>query len=290
MISIFKKEVRTYFTQMTGYIFLAFMLFLIGLFFTFNSLMSRDGNFQNVLTSTTLFYLFLIPLLTMRLFSEEAKNKTDQLLFTSPLSVVQIVLGKYFAALALFLVGASVTFLFPLMLSRYTSAVPMPVSRIVGAYTGWLLVGACCIAVGVFISVLTENQIIAAASTFGALFLMFLMEGFASVMPTSTFASFMFVGLVIVAVAGIWFNSTRNVLSSAVVAVFGLIVAAGLYLFNNLIYDGIIVRVLRWFSVYARYESFAVGILNLNDIVYYVSFCILFIYLTINVIEKRRWS
>ena len=287
MIPIYKKEIRTYFTQMMGYIFLAFMLLLMGLFFTLINLLSRDANFHFVLANTTLFFLFLVPILTMRLFSEEARHKTDQLLFTSPLSVVQIVLGKFLAALTLFLIGVAITVIFPLMLSRFAEF--MPVSRIVGTYVGWILVGACCIAVGVFISVLTDNQIIAAVGTFGALFTMFLMEAFAISMPTSTFASLMFVGLIIVAVAGIWFNSTRNILSSVTVGLFGIAVAAGLYLFNNLIFDGIIVRSLRWFSVYARFDSFANGILNLSDIVYYVAFICFFVYLSINVIEKRRW-
>jgi len=287
MIPIYKKEMRTYFTQMMGYIFLAFMLILIGLFFTIMNLMARSAAFQMVLSSTTIFFLFLVPILTMRLFSEEARHKTDQLLYTSPLSVSQIVIGKFLAATSLFLILSVVTMLFPLMLSRFAES--MPVSRIVGTYIGWILVGICCIAVGVFISVLTDNQIVAAAGTFAALFMMFLMEAFAMSMPTSAFASLMFVGFIVLAVAGIWFNSTRNVLSSVIVAGIGIAVAVGLYFFNNLIYDGIIVRVLRWLSVYARFDSFAAGIVNLNDIVYYVSFCVLFIYLSINVIEKRRW-
>jgi len=287
MIPIYKKEMRTYFTQMMGYIFLAFMLLLVGLFFTIMNLMFRDANFQAVLGGTTMFFLFLVPILTMRLFSEEARHKTDQLLYTSPLSVAQIVLGKFLAALTLFLMASAIIALFPLMLSIYAES--MPVSRIVGTFIGWIFVGVCCIAVGVFISVLTDNQIVAAAGTFAALFVMFLMEAFAMSMPTSAFASLMFVGLAIVAVAGIWFNSTRNILSSVLVALVGIAIAIGLYLFNNLIYDGIIVRALRWFSVYARFDSFAAGILNLSDIVYYVSFIVLFIYLSINVIEKRRW-
>jgi len=287
MIPIYKKEIRTYFTQMMGYLFLAFMTILIGLFFTLINLMFRDANFQIVLSSTSLFFLFLIPILTMRLFSEEARHKTDQLLFTSPLSIAQIVLGKFFAALTLFLIAVAITALFPIMLSRFAES--MPASRIIGTYIGWVLVGVSCISVGVFISVLTDNQIIAAVGTFAALFLMFLMDAFAMSMPTSAFASLAFVGLIIVGVAAIWFNSTRNVISSVVVAILGLAVAIGLYFFNNLIFDGIIVRSLRWFSVYARFDRFTSGILNINDIVYYVSFCVLFIYLSINVIEKRRW-
>ena len=287
MIPIYKKELRTYFTQMMGYIFLAFMTLLMGLFFTLINLMFRSAGFQSVLTQTTLFFLFLIPILTMRLFSEEARHKTDQLLFTSPLSVTQIVMGKFLAALTIFLIATAITVTFPLMLNIYAES--MPVSRIVGTYVGWVLVGVSCIAVGVFISVLTDNQIIAAVGTFAALFTMFLMEAFAMSMPTTTFASLMFVGLVIVAIAGIWFNSTRNILSSVIVGAVGILVAVGLYLFNNQIYDGIIVRTLRWFSVYARFESFSLGILNLSDVTYYVAFVALFIYMSINVIEKRRW-
>ncbi|MCL2379104.1 MAG: ABC transporter permease [Defluviitaleaceae bacterium] len=287
MIPIYKKEIRTYFTQMMGYIFLGFMTILMGLFFTIMTLMTRNANFQNVLSSTTMFFLFLIPILTMRLFSEEARHKTDQLLFTSPLTVTQIVLGKFFAALTLFLLATAITATFPLMVSYFAES--MPVSRIVGTYVGWILVGVSCIAVGVFISVLTENQIIAAVGTFAAIFTMFLMEAFAISMPTTALASLMFVGLVIIGVAGIWFNSTRNILSSIVVCVIGIGVAVGLYFFNNLIFDGIIVRTLRWFSVYARFDSFAMGILNLSDIVYYLAFIALFVYLSINVIEKRRW-
>ena len=287
MIAIYKKEMRAYFTQMMGCLFLAFLTILMGLFFRLINLNARSANFQTVLSNTTIFFLFLVPILTMRLFSEEARHKTDQLLFTSPLSVTQIVLGKFFAALSLFMVAVAITATFPLMVSRFAAS--MPVSRIVGTYIGWVLVGVCCIAVGVFISVLTDNQIIAAVGTFATLFAMFLMEAFAMSMPTTNFASLMFVGIIIVGVAGIWFNSTRNVLSSVIVGAVGLAVAVGLYLFNNHIFDGIIVRVLLWLSIYARFDSFALGILNLSDIVYYVAFIALFIYLSINVIEKRRW-
>jgi len=287
MIPIYKKEMRTYFTQMMGYLFLAFILLLIGLFFTLMNLMFRDANFQHVLSSTSIFFLFLVPILTMRLFSEEARHRTDQLLYTSPLSVTQIVLGKFFAAFTLFMIAAAITAVMPLILSIYAES--MPVSRIVGTYTGWVLVGVSCIAVGVFISVLTDNQIVAAAGTFAALFLMFLMDAFAMSMPTSNFSSLVFVGFIVVSVAGIWFNSTRNVISSVVVALIGVATAIGLYIFNNQIYDGIIVRALNWFSVYARFGSFEAGILNVSDILYYVSFIALFIYLSINVIEKRRW-
>ena len=286
MTAIYKKEMRMYFTQMIGYVFLAFLLLLVGIWFTLLNVRSQDGNFQVVLANVTIFFFILMPVLTMRLFSEEARQKTDMLLFTGPLSVTAIVLGKFFAALTLFLFGVLLTVLLPFLVRGYGD---LPVNQIVGAYVGFVLLGAACIAIGVFISVLTENQIIAAVGTMGAIFIMFLMDSIAVSMPTSAFASFMFVLFVIAVVVAVFYNSTRNILAAVIAGVVGLAVAGGLYLFDNLIYDGIIVRVLLWFSIFSRFNIFSRGILNLSDIVYYLSFSALFLYLTVNVIEKRRW-
>jgi len=165
----------------------------------------------------------------------------------------------------------------------------LPVSQITGTYVGFILIGMACIAVGVFISVLTDNQIIAAIATMGAVFIMFIIDAIAISMPATTFASFMFVVAVIITIASILYNSTKSIVAAVVVALVGLAVAGGLYLSNNLFFDGLIVRVLQWLSIYSRFNNFALGILNLNDIVYYLSFSALFLYLTINVIEKRRW-
>lgn len=286
MLPIYKKEMRTYFTQMMGYIFLTFMILLTGIYFALFNVLSQSPNYFNVISGTTILFFILIPALTMRLFSEEARHKTDQLLFTSPLSVGQIVVGKFLAAFTLFLMGNAITLLFPFALSRYGT---IPVSQIVGAYIGYILLGACFIAVGLFISVLTDNQIIAAVATFAAVFALFIMDSLAMMMPISTLASLVFVALVIMAVMWIWYNSTKNIVAALVVGVLGILIAVGAYMINNLVFDGIIVRVFLWLSVFIRFDHLANGILNLSDIVYYISFAALFIYLTINVIEKRRW-
>jgi ABC-2 type transport system permease protein len=118
---------------------------------------------------------------------------------------------------------------------------------------------------------------------------MFALDGIALSMPTGVMASLVFVAAVILIAALILYNSIKNAAVSAAAAVAGIAAAAGLYLHNNLIYDGIIVRALRWFSVYSRYTPLTLGILRLSDIVYFLSFTALFIALTINVLEKRRW-
>ena len=286
MIAVYKKELRSYFTHMMGYTFLAVMILAVGIWFSLGNARGMSANFHHALSQTTIFFFILIPALTMRIFSEETRQKTDQLLFTSPLSVFQIVLGKFFAAFSLFLVASAITVVMPLMLSRYGA---MPVSQIVGSYVGFILLAACCIAVGVFISVLTDNQIIAAVITIVTLFFMYMMDTVALLMPTTNLSSLVFVILVVVAVIGLWFAATRNILATVVVAVLAAGVAIGLYLFNNFIYDGIIVRSLLWLSLFDRFSNFTIGRIDTADIVYYVSFCVMFIYLTINVIEKRRW-
>jgi len=286
MIAIYKKELRSYFTHMMGYVFLAVMLLSVAIWFSLGNALSMSANFHRALDSTTIFFFILIPTLTMRLFSEEARQKTDQLLFTSPLSVFQIVMGKFLASLSLFLIASAITVIMPLMLSRYGE---LPVSQIVGTYIGFILLGACCIAVGVFISVLADNQIIAAVITIVSLFVMFMMDTVALMMPITNFASLVFVILVVIAVIALWYTATRNILATVVVAVIAIGAAFGLYMFNNLIYDGIIVRSLLWLSLFNRFANFTIGRIDTADLVYYISFSAMFIYFTVNVIEKRRW-
>jgi len=286
MTAIYKKEMRTYFTHMMGYVFLAIMLLLFGIFFSTETIGRHNPNFHMVLLNITTFFFVLVPVLTMRLFSEEARQKTDQLLFTSPLSVMQIVLGKFLAAFSLFFIATVLTITLPLMVSGYGE---LPVSQIVGTYAAFLLIGAASIAVGVFISVLTDNQIIAAIATMGAIFVMFIMETVALLMPVTTLASLVFVGVLILGVAGILYNSTKNIIVATIVALLGAGAVAALYFTGIFAFDGIIIRVLQWLSIYARFNNFALGILNVGDIVYYISFAALFVYLTANVIEKRRW-
>jgi ABC-2 type transport system permease protein len=286
MVPIYKKEMRNYFSQMIGYLFLAFFLLITGIYFVVSCVASQSSAFYQVLSGTTIIFFILVPALTMRLFSEESRHKTDQLLFTSPLSVGEIVIGKFLAAVSLFLIAIAVSFIMPIMLSQYGI---LPLSQIASAYLGYFLLGMTFISVGLFVSVLTNNQIIAAVGTFAVVFALFIMDAITSVMPTDTLSSMIFVAALIIAVAGVFYSGTRNVVASLIVGGVGVVTAVVLYLVNSLAFDGAIVKVLQWFSVYARFGDMANGVLNLSDVVYYLAFTVLFIYLTVNVIEKRRW-
>lgn len=287
MIAIFKKELRTYFTTLTGYAFLGFFVLITGYFFMSQNVAAASADYSETLLGTMIMFLILVPVLTMRLFAEEARQKTDQLLYTAPLRVTDIVLGKFFAASALFLIGLIITMVFPFMLSRYGE---VNVQGIIGVTVGYFLMGVCLISVGIFISVLTDNQIVAAAGTFAVLFLLLMIDNIANNAPITRIPSLIFVGAIILAVLIVLYSSTKNIVGTALIGVICYALLAAAYFFIPSLFDSTIIRVLGWLSVLNRFQNFYIGVFGLSDVIYYITFASAFLYLTATVIEKRRWS
>lgn len=287
MLAIFSKEFRSYFTSATGYIFMSFFLIMSGIYFAIMNLMSGNPNYNIVLNSITMILLIGVPIITMRLLSEETKQKTDQLVLTSPLRLSGIVLGKYFAALALFAVTLLITGIQPVIISLFGS---LPVGEVLGGYIGYFLLGACFIAIGLFISSLTDNQVVAALVTFATLLLLLLMDGIKQALPKDRTSSIIFVGILVIALAILIYFSIRNLYVSIGIGIIGFVAMAIAYVLDKTLYDGIMIRFFDWFSLLRRYDSFAMGIFDLSAVIYYVTFAAAFLFLTIQMIEKRRWS
>lgn len=287
MLAMFKKEMRTYFTSMTGYIFLGFFTLLTAIFYVLACVLSQSGEFASVLSSVTLIFLLLVPTITMRLLAEETKQKTDQLLFTSPITVRAIVLGKYFSATALLLIAVIIMVIFPVMLVPFGA---VPVATTFGAFVAFFLMGACFIAVGLLVSALTENQIIAAVATFGALLAMYLMDSIVQALPTSRMASGIFAVILVGLICFYIYNNTKSLYVSVSLLIVGMAIVIGLYALVPTAFDGLMVNFFGWFSIRKRFNNFYLGIFDVASIVYYVSFAAVFVYLTIQVVEKRRWS
>ena len=287
MIPIIKKELRTYFNSMVGYVVLAGFVLFTAFYYSLYCIRSLYPDYSIVLSSTSIVFLIVIPIITMRLFAEEMKQKTDQLLYTAPLKIESIVIGKFLSAFIFFLIGMAITTLFPFITSFFGE---LPTSQITGTFVGYILLGATFISVGLFISVLTDNQIIAAFGTFGALFAFFMLDGLMELIPLDTNSSLIFVGVLLLGFSFIVYDSTRSVIAGVITAVLGITAIIVLYIINPLFFDGAIVKTLGWFSLLLRFQNFSAGILNVSDIIYYLTFAAAFIYLTINVIEKRRWK
>lgn len=174
MYAVYKKELASYFRSMIGWLFLAVNLFFAGWNFRYYGMMAGYPYLSYVLSGILMIFLLSVPILTMKVFSEEAKTRTDQLLYTAPVSVWKIILGKYMALLTIFSMMLLAFCIYPLVLSIYGS-VPLG-ENYVAIFSFWLF-GAACIAIGVFLSVMTESQIIAAVLTFFTLLLGAMMQG-----------------------------------------------------------------------------------------------------------------
>jgi ABC-2 type transport system permease protein len=173
MWAVYKREMQAFFLSPLGYVFMGFFLLISGYFFTVNNIFTMNANFNTVLGNIIFLFMMLVPVLTMRLLSEEKKTKTDQLLLTSPVPLLSIVMGKYMAAVSVFLLTLLVTSIYPIILFIYGSPA---LAEILGGYLGFFLMGCTFIAIGLFVSSLTENQLTAYIATFAVLLLMWLID------------------------------------------------------------------------------------------------------------------
>ena len=173
MLAIYRREMGAFFTSGVAYVFLAVFWLVSGIFFYNGVIASGLADTSSMFSSMFYIVMFLIPVLTMKLLSEEKKNKTDQGLLTAPISLWDIVLGKYFAALTLFVIAESIIFVYAFIINYLGDVVWQ---TLLGNYFAMLFLGAAFIAVGLFISSLTENQMASAVVSLVAIFVIYLSE------------------------------------------------------------------------------------------------------------------
>lgn len=182
MIAIYKRELKAYFHSFLGTLFIGAMLFLLGIYFAVYNLFMGYPYIGYALSSVVFLFLIGIPILTMRILAEERHQKTDQLILTSPVSVSGIVMGKFLALATIFAIPVAIICFYPLLLSMF-GEVPFGESYL--AVLGFFLYGLACIAIGIFVSSLTESQVISAVISFGILFLGYIMSGLCNMISTT---------------------------------------------------------------------------------------------------------
>lgn len=234
MFAIFKRELKAYFTSPLGYVFLAIFYAFSGLFFYIFSLSVGSTDISSVFLMMFIVLMVFVPLLTMRLLSEDKKQKTDQLILTAPVSLLSIVMGKFLAAYAIFAIGVAVMPVYGFVMSTFATVSWLPIW---GNTVGLLLLGGIFVSIGLFISSLTENQMIAAIGGFFIDLMILLMNTLKSALP-----------------------------------------------------NGFLQDVLSSISVYSRYSEITNGIFSLSSLIFFVSVIFIFLFLTVRVLEKRRWA
>lgn len=287
MITIFRRELASYFKGILGYLFAAFLLIFAGIYTMAYNLSGYYANFEYVLSSISFIYLIAVPILTMRSVAEEKRQKTDQLLYSLPLRLSAVVLGKYFAMLAVLAVPMGVLCLYPLILSQFGT---VSFATAYGSILGFFMLGATLIAVGLFISSVTESQVAAAVITLVAVLILYFMSGLAGFVSTTSEASLMALCALVILFAVILYFAAKNFIVSLLVGLLGI---GGLYAWynaDNSAFYGLFARIMNQLSVFDRFYTFVNGIFDLTAVVYYLSISCVFLFLAVQALEKRRWS
>ena len=287
MLAIYKRELKSYFTTMTGPVFIAFVMLFIGIYFTIYNITNGFPTFGYALYGVGFVFMLSIPVLTMRSFSEEQKNRTDQLLYTSPVGTVGVVLGKYLAMVTVMGVVALLCCLCPLIISIYGSeGLLIDYSCILAFF----LNGAAYIAIGMFLSSLTESQIIACVTSFGVFFLLYFITDISGLIGTTALASAAAFALVFLLVGLIVFAVTKNGYLSFIISCLGIIAVLAVYLGKPALLEGAFPKLLQSFSLIDRFANFVYQMFDWTSILYYVSVSFVFVFLTVQSIQKKRWS
>ena len=235
MTAVFKREFRAFFTSPVGYVVMAVLFCFSGWFFFLYNLASGSADMSSVFGNLfTIVLLLVLPILTMRLFSEEKRQKTDQALLTAPTSLTGIVVGKFLSALLMFAIGLSITIVYAVVIAVQVTPDWMV---IIGNFLGLLLLGGMVISIGLLISCLTESQFIAALGTFVVSFALLMIDNLK-------------------------------------------------YLFNA----SWLATIVDFLSINQRYNDFTIGVIHYDDILFFLSMQVLFLFLTVRVLDRKRWS
>ena len=287
MTAIYKKELKGYLTSMIGYVFIFFILLLEGIYFTAYNIQGAYPVFGITLNAITFVFLILVPILTMKVIAEERKQKTDQMLLTAPISVTQIVVGKYLALISVYMIPIIVICFYPLIMSKYGEvSFPMAYTAILG----FAFLGFAQIAVGVFLSSITENPVIAAVLTFVVLFVCYMITGLETLIPDTSIASLGIYMILVAALVFMIYTMIQNVMISAVIGIIGEGALVVTYVVKSTIFESSIQKFLDIFDIAGHFDNFTNGILDIQGIVYFLSVIIIFIFLSFQSITKRRWN
>ncbi|MEE3393760.1 MAG: ABC transporter permease [Lachnospiraceae bacterium] len=288
MRAVYKKELKQYFTSMTGFIFLALFIVLVGLYTWAYNMGSGVGNFEKTLGRIRLLFLFIIPVITMRIMAEERHQKTDQLLLTSPVPVWKIVSGKYFAVDSLFLIGMAEVSTYPIILWCFNHDVRL--STAYSAVIGFFLMGSAYIAMGMFISSLTESQVIAAIVTFLAVILSYLMPSLTQALPADGKNSVLIIAILAALIVVLTYGSMKNIIVSGIFLIAAEAIIWILYAIDPSMYDSLLSVILNTLSISDRFNDFTLGILKISSVIYYLSVIFIFNFLTIQMTERKKYQ
>ena len=287
MIAVCKHELRGYFHSLTAYVFGAFLLAVVGVGAMLYNLQAAVSNFEYVLSFSSLVFVVIVPVLTMRVLAEERRQKTDQLLYSLPITTTQVVLGKYLALLAVYLIPLAVICVYPLIFTQF-GEVYLPTSY--GSIFAFFVMGAALMAVGVFLSSLTENQGFAAGITIAVILFNYYSVSLSEYISSTAFGSLIALDVLAILLGFLIRYLTRNEGLAYGVALALVLALAAAFLVDSSMFEGLLPAVMEQLSLFERFNTFVNGVFDVTAIVYYLSVIGFFLLLSVQSMEKRRYN
>ena len=287
MSAVFRHELRNDFNSLTTYLFGACLLAFIGLWAMMYNLRASVSNFEYVLGDSCLAFVVIVPILTMRTIAEERRQKTDQLLYSLPITTLQVIVGKYLALLTVYAVPLCVIAVYPLVFAQY-GEVYLPTSY--GSLFAFFLLGAALLAVGMFLSSLTENQGFAAGIGIAVILLNYFSVSLSEYVSATAFGSVVAIYVLILLLGLLIKYVTRNEKLAWGVGAALLIITVIAYLMDADTFAGLLPQIMTQLSLFERFYVFVNGMFDWTAVVYYASVIGFFLFLTVQSMEKRRYN
>ena len=285
--AVFIKEINHYFKSITGYVFGGLLLMFVGIYTVMINLDGGSPNFEYVLAGMPLIFIILVPILTMRSIAEERRRRTDQLLYSLPLGTTRVVLGKYFAMIAVVLIPMFLICFIPIILSSLGTI------NFFAAYssvTGFTMLAAALVSIGMFLSSLTDNTAVAAGLCFLAMLFNYFLSSLAAYIPTDSRSSLIALSTILLLTGLVMWLLTKNLFFSFIFFTVTEIALCVIYILFSSYFAGLFASIMNQISLFERFSLFQHAIFDLNAVFYYTSVCVLFLFMTVQSLEKRRWS
>ena len=287
MIAILKHELRIYFHSLTAYVFGAFLLVFVGIGAMLYNLQAAVSNFEFVLSFSSLVFVVIVPILTMRVIAEERKQKTDQLLYSLPVSTTKVILGKFLALLVVYLLPLCVIAVYPVIFSQYGEVYLL---TSYGSLIAFFIMGAALIAIGVFVSSLTENQGFAAGIGIAAILFNYFSVQLAEYVSSTAFGTVVVIFIFAALLAWVIHRLTKNETLSYGVGLGIMAVTVATFYIDSTVFEGLLPDIMRTLSLFDRFETIVNGVFDMTAIIYFLSVIVFFLFLSVQSLEKRRYN
>lgn len=287
MTAVLKHELKLYFHSLTAYVFGAFLLAFVGIGSMLYNLQAAVSNFEFVLSFGSLVFVVIVPILTMRVLAEERKQRTDQLLYSLPITTTQVIAGKYLALLAVYLIPLCVVALYPLLFAQFGEVYLL---TSYGSILAFFILGAALIAVGVFISSLTDNQGFAAGVGIAVILPNYYSVSLSEYVSSTALGSAISLCILIFALGAIIKHLTKNEnLAYGICIALAAAVALVCFLDSSK-FEGLLPGIMTKLSLFNRFNTFVNGVFDMTAIVYYLTVIVFFLFLSVQSLEKRRYN